>query len=279
LALGNGLVGNPPDTAALEITLAGPRVRAECELACVLFGAPFPILSDRRRLSSGTTFTLGPGEELSIAATPRGMRGYFCVAGGLGGKTVLHSKSSLDALVVGTELACACGMIASRFIRPTPHWNRDPYTLRVLDGPQADWFQPNAICDQPFRISEESNRMGLRLEGEPVLVPDRELTSEPVSPGAVQVTANSQCIVLGVDGQTIGGYPKIAQVISADLDKLGQLRPGDRIRFRRVSLEDAEIIYRQKQLELCEWLARLRTTFPPATVVGRIDADTKDPER
>jgi len=109
--------------------------------------------------------------------------------------------------------------------------------------------------------------MGLRLEGERIPLPDRELISEPVCPGAVQVTKDQQCIVLGVDGQTIGGYPKIAQVISADLDKLGQLKPVDSIRFQRVTLEEAERLYRQKQHKLHEWLVRLQTTLEvPFTV-------------
>ncbi|HMC90423.1 MAG TPA: KipI antagonist, partial [Gemmataceae bacterium] len=77
----------------------------------------------------------------------------------------------------------------------------------------------------------------------------------------VQVTRDGQCIILGVDGQTIGGYPKIAQVVTADLDKLAQLRPEDRIHFRRVSPEEAELLYRRKQSELHEWLTRLRTTL------------------
>ena len=91
--------------------------------------------------------------------------------------------------------------------------------------------------------------------------PQREFVSEPVCPGAVQVTRDGQCIVLGVDGQTIGGYPKIAHVISADLDKLGQLRSGDAIRFVRSNLEEAEAVYRLKQAELHEWLTRLWVTL------------------
>ena len=100
--------------------------------------------------------------------------------------------------------------------------------------------------------------MGLRLQGEPLPVPGREMVSEPVCPGTVQVTRNGQCIILGVDGQTIGGYPKIAQVIAADLDKLGQLRPGEQIDFVRVSLEEAEAMNHDKQAELHEWRTRLR---------------------
>jgi antagonist of KipI len=101
--------------------------------------------------------------------------------------------------------------------------------------------------------------MGVRLHGKPLGVPPRELVSEPVCPGSVQVSRDGQCIILGVDGQTIGGYPKVAQVISADLDALGQLRPSDRVRFRLVSLEEAEQLYRRRQAMLRQWLTRLRT--------------------
>jgi antagonist of KipI len=101
--------------------------------------------------------------------------------------------------------------------------------------------------------------MGLRLTGAALTVPKREMISEPVCPGTVQVTSEGGCIVLGVDGQTIGGYPKIAQVIAADLDKLAQLRPGTAIRFRRVEAGEAEALYRARREELHEWLTRLRT--------------------
>jgi antagonist of KipI len=132
--------------------------------------------------------------------------------------------------------------------------------LRVLDGPQASWFPAEALFgSRRFSVSQASNRMGLRLQGEPLPVPARELVSEPVCPGAVQVTRDGQCIILGVDGQTIGGYPKIAQVISADLDSLGQLRPGEEIRFARVSMEEAETAARLRRTKLQEWLIRLRT--------------------
>ncbi len=105
--------------------------------------------------------------------------------------------------------------------------------------------------------------MGLRLQGEPLTWPKRELVSEPVCPGSVQVTRDGQCIVLGVDGQTIGGYPKIAQVVSADLDRVGQLRPGDQVYFVRVALQRAEALQRAKQAELRAWVTRLRVSLRP----------------
>jgi antagonist of KipI len=262
LALGNALVGNPPDAAALEISLAGPTVRTACDLACVVYGAPFDLKSDRQKLTSGTTFTLRADEELRIGGTPEGMRAYLCVSGGLQVPSVLGSRSGLEPLRPGAELPCQPGAIRGRFVRPALAWNRDPKVLRVLAGTQADWFQDEEFYPQEFTVRAASNRMGLRLRGRPLALPARELVSEPVCPGAVQVTRDGQCIILGVDGQTIGGYPKIAQVVSADLDKLGQLRPEDRIRFVRVSLEEAEALYRRKRAELDEWLIRLRVTLP-----------------
>src|SRR5262249_5081836 len=146
--------------------------------------------------------------------------------------------------------------------------------LRALDGPQAAWFPEDGLAfyDTVFTVGPASNRMGLRLQGPALPVPDRELASEPVCPGTVQVTRDGQCIVLGVDAQTIGGYPKVAQVVGADLDQLGQLRPGQKVAFRRVGLEEAEALYRERQAWLRRWLTRLRTaelfTVPEALPGG-----------
>ncbi len=103
--------------------------------------------------------------------------------------------------------------------------------------------------------------MGLRLSGTPLTMPQREMISEPVCPGSIQVTRDGQCIILGVDGQTIGGYPKIAQVIRCDLDALGQMRPGQSIRFKTVSLEDAIRLDKEAQATEREWSLRLRLAF------------------
>jgi biotin-dependent carboxylase-like uncharacterized protein len=261
LAVGNALVGNPPDAAALEVSLAGPTLVSDCELAGVVYGAPFDVTSDRQRLAAGTTFTLRPGEDLHVGGTSSGMRAYVCVRGGLQERLVLGSRSALAPVAAGAELTCRPSLISRRFVRVPRDWEAGGPTLRVVDGPQAEWFQAEDFYPQEFTVTRASDRMGLRLEGKPLRVPDRELVSEPVAVGAVQVTRDGQCIVLGVDGQTIGGYPKIAQVIGADLDRLGQARPGERIRFERVSLEEAEALYRRRQAVLQDWLVRLRTTL------------------
>ena len=259
LAIGNALAGNPPDAAALEISLNGPTLTADSDVACVLYGAPFEMTIDGSAHDAGKTFTLRRGEVLRIGGTPSGMRGYLCVLGGLQTPIVLDSRSSLEPLRAGAELPCQSGVIHVRHFRHDFAWNAEPRLLRVMDGAQADWFGTEEFYARSFTVTPASDRMGLRLRGEALTLPERELESEPVCTGSVQVTRDGQCIVLGVDGQTIGGYPKIAQVVSADLDKLAQLRPGESIRFERVTLEIAEVLYRAKQAELREWLTRLRT--------------------
>src|SRR5262249_55282855 len=128
----------------------------------------------------------------------------------------------------------------------------------VLDGPQRDWFTGDVFFAQDYEVSPASNRMGLRLKGTLLARRAGELLSEAVAPGAVQVTNDGLPVVLGVDGQTIGGYPKVAHVIRADLDLLAQLRPGDRVRFLRVTTSEAEEAARARAAFLHDWLTRLR---------------------
>jgi biotin-dependent carboxylase-like uncharacterized protein len=260
LAIGNALVGNSTDTVALEITLSGPTLETDGDLACVVFGAPFSLSSDRQEWQPGKTFTLRAGERLHIGSTSAGMRGYLCVHGGFQGREVLGSRSGLAPLTAGTELICTASVAPTRFVHASFAWNEQPNTLRIIDGLQAKWFDIESFLLQDYRVGPTSNRMGLRLQGQPLRFPSQELLSEPVGLGAVQVTRDGQCIILGVDGQSIGGYPKIAQVVSADLDKVGQLRPNEPVRFLRVSLEEAEELFRRKQAELDEWVTRLLET-------------------
>jgi antagonist of KipI len=259
LALGNALVGNAADAAALEISLAGPTLVANAPLACVVYGAAFDLACEERTLRAGKSFTLEAGEELRIGGTRENVRGYFCVRGGLEISPVLGSRSSLEPLHGGERLACQSSRTPARWFSHAFLCDSDPRILRTIPGRQANWFSDQHLFGRSFSVSGDSDRMGLRLRGDALVVPDRELVSEPVCPGSVQVTRDGQCIVLGVDGQTIGGYPKIAQVIAADLDKLGRLRPGDEVTFQSVSLEIAESLYRRKQEELRAWILRLQT--------------------
>ena len=261
LALGNALVGNPPAAAALELALRGPTVRADRRTACVVFGAPFALAVAGRPLPTGTTFTLNPGDELRVGGTPAGARGYLCVAGGFDAPLILGSRSGLEPVMAGDVLPCGESATAARSLSAVAAADLlgpDDPALRVLPGPQRDWFPDDAFFRQSFTVTPASNRMGLRLSGEPLAKRAGELVSEPVAPGAVQVTHDGLPVVLGVDGQTIGGYPKVAHVIRADLDRLAQLRPGDAVRFREVTPDEADAAARDRAAKLAAWLARLR---------------------
>jgi biotin-dependent carboxylase-like uncharacterized protein len=254
LALGNALVGNSPFTLALEITLTGPTLVADADAGLCVFGAPFRIDRDGEPVEPNTTFTLRAGQTLHIAGTPTGCRAYVCVPGGFRTAEVLGSRSGLEPVKVGDVLECGSSNLPGRGIIPESETRSDG--VRVLPGPQADWFD-KAFYDHVYRVTPASNRMGVRLDGPPLILPKRELVSEAVAPGAIQITNDGKPIVLGVDGQTVGGYPKIAHVTSADLDLIGQLRPGDEVRFVRVTEAEAEAAAAERRTDLRRWLRRI----------------------
>jgi len=202
---------------------------------------------------------LSARETLKIGGTPSGCRAYLCVAGGFARPEILGSPSALEPIRRGDSLECRPSFLKPRAsalgtIRDRP----DPTVLRVLPGPQRDWFDAECFLEQTYTVAGAIDRMGLRLLGRPLVRPPRELASEPVAPGAVQITNDGLPVVLGVDGQTIGGYPKIAHVVRADLDALGQLRPGGAVRFVEVSPEEAEIAHAQARANLRRTLALWR---------------------
>ena len=280
LALGNSLVGNPPDAAALEITLVGPRLRADADVGCVIVGAPFDAWRDGAPVGVRHTFTLHPGQELRVGGTRGGARTYLCVCGGFQSPMILGSRSGLDSIRLNEILPCAPSTIHGLFnqdfhcdfpIQRGSGFGGYPWAFPSLPGLQATWFDEAEFYGPTFTVSQASNRMGLRLQGKALTLSSREMISEPVCPGAVQVTPDGQCIVLGVDGQTIGGYPKIAQVIQADLDMMGQLGPGAEIAFEKISLNRAIQLNREALAKLRRWALRLRLSldaFPPERKVA-----------
>jgi allophanate hydrolase subunit 2 len=137
-----------------------------------------------------------------------------------------------------------------------------------LPGPQKDWFTDELMGNE-FELSPASNRMGLRFKGKPLNRKPGELVSEAVSPGAMQVTNDGQVIVLGVDGQTIGGYPKVGHVIRADLDRLAQIRPGEKVCFVYVSQEEAEAAAGSRTAFLVLWRRRLEAADRTPQFVAR----------
>lgn len=247
LRLVNALVGNPDEAAALEFTLRGPELTFERAAVVAVGGAEFA------GLPSWRPFEVAAGATLDLGVARAGCRGYLAVAGGFDVPAVLGSRSTYvraglgghegRALRDGDALA-----VPAVWRRVRDRWRIDERILpaysaspvvRVIDGLHAAEFDA-AWLGRTFRVGAHSDRMGMRLQGEPVGPgPARELASLPVVPGTIQVPPDGQPIVLLADAQTIGGYPQIAYVAGVDLPLLAQLRPGDTVRFQRIELAEA----------------------------------------
>ena len=264
--LANQLAGNAIDAATLEITLIGPDLIVEADTTMAIAGAQFEVTCDDRPIALGASFAVTRGQRLKFGRIVQGARAYLAVAGGIQTPPVLGSRA--------THLVSHMGGLNGRALQsgdrvpignsPQPRPQRKSVgltlpskgraLLRVMPGPQADWFQSDAlraIASVSFRISPQSNRMGYRLQGPPLVrAREDELISEPLGIGAIQVPAAGEPILLMADRQTAGGYPKIGYVISADLPIAGQLAPGDFIEFHVCTHQEAvtALIARERQL-------------------------------
>lgn len=259
LRIGNRLLANPEGAAALEMTLLGGEFAFPQRTIIALAGADFGATVNERPIEPWQSAEIQAGEVLRLGSTRASARCYLCVQGGFAVKPVLgsastHLLSGLGGLEgrplrKGDVLKIASGPGSFRTFRRRRVSRRAleklalRKSLRVTLGPQAAWFPQEsqaAFYESTFRVTEESNRMGIRLEGAKVLSPPGgNMLSEGVSLGAVQIPAGGSPIILFVEQQTTGGYPKLANVISADFRSLGQLRPRDEIRFERVELPEA----------------------------------------
>ena len=229
--LGNRLVGNAPGAASLEATLAGPKLRFTGGALVALTGA-----------EHWPAFEVGVGDVLDVAPYAAGARVYVAVRGGIAVAPVLGSRSTDLMSSLGPPVVRAGDVlrVGDQVGGPPETLVAEPYpgepVLRVVPGPRADWFAADALAaltSQAWRMSPASNRVGIRLEGEPLAwARVEELRSEGLVTGALQVPPNGLPILLGPDHPTTGGYPVIAVVVSDDLWLAGQLRPGDTVRFR-----------------------------------------------
>jgi antagonist of KipI len=264
LRLGNLLVGNRASAAALEMTLMGGSFVFPEAAVIALTGADFGATMNGRPVEMWTSHAVSPGAKLTLGPTKNFARCYLTVAGGIRvdsflGSASTHILSGLgghegralrkgDVLRLGTSQK----KIHKRKISPTVLFILKPRKiLRVTEGPQSDQFSEEArqvFSRSTFRVSEESNRLGLRLEGPALRTNEAgEMITEGVPLGAIQVTPSGQPIVLFVEQQTTGGYPKIANVIGVDLHRLGQLRPRVEIRFERTSLAVARSLWMEQE--------------------------------
>lgn len=263
LRLGNRMLGNPEQAAGLEFTLTGPTVCFSADTWVVVTGGE---TKEGRGVRGCEPVRCRAGEPLVVGALEAGARGYVCVAGGVDVALVLGSRSTLmgagfggqdgralragDALPIGAAVTGKLRVDAER----ARAWLRGVHgrrTIRVVDGLHADGFSEaarQAFFGSWFEVSERSNRTGMRLGGDTVVLPERGgVWSEPTANGCVQVPGDGRPIVLGPDRPTTGGYPVIACVIAADLPVVGMLRPRERIRFERVEVADAARIWAEQE--------------------------------
>ena len=254
LVLANRLVGNDDGAAALETTLAGPRLRFDAAAEIALTGAPVRARVGERGVPMHEAFRVTAGDELKVGNASSGLRTYVAFQGGIEVPLVLGSAAT-DALTGlgpapltrGDVLSLKTAPGGGRAIwppapEPPPHKDLpNSVVLRYLVGPRNDWFTVGSVKrlgSEQFTVDQASNRIGLRLQGPP-LERSRlgELPSEGLVPGAIQVPADGRPILLLVDHPTTGGYPVIAVVHSQDLPAAAQLRPGQRITFKAAALE------------------------------------------
>jgi antagonist of KipI len=264
LRVGNRLVGNPEGTAALEMTLVGGAFTFERAAVVAVTGAEFGPALDGVPWAMWTSMEIRTGQTVTLGPSRTGARAYLCVQGGIRvelflGSASTHVLSGLGgfagrALRKGDrlELGAANSLFRKRTLSPKGLESLQPRkVIRITDGPQSDWFSDpswKTLCHSAFRVSEQSNRMGIRLQGAPIaLDTSREMITEGVSLGAIQVPPSGQPIILFVEQQTTGGYPKIANVASADLHSIGQLRPRDEVRFQPIDMSEARSLLMQQE--------------------------------
>ena len=292
LAAVNALVGNPAHACALECSLLGPRLRCtQGPLTLALLGWPQALRwrdGQTQAVADASTIELMTGDELQLG--PSQGTAYLGAAGGWQSPPVLGSTSTYTrahlggvhgrALQTGDTLQ-ALNPNTPALCAPTlPAWRHDTTPLRIMAAPQTAAFPDDnlaRLCEHDWIVSAQADRMGLRLNPPDAQAPPltaqngaaNQMVSDGVLPGAIQVTPHGQAVILLADGQTVGGYPKIAAVIQADLPRLAHWRPGQRLRLTWVEREQAKAALRAQAKILADWCASLHPPVrqPDTTVL------------
>jgi len=297
-AIANVVLGNPAAATAVEISRAGASF--ECvgaSLTVAVVGGRFLTSVNGVAVGSDVAMTLGPGDQLVVAAGPSGSWAYLAVAGDLVasqwlGHTATHSLSGLGGgnVTAGLDVEVLATRADPRVDGPVGVFAGNGLVdgaVRVVLGPQDHRFTAEALrhfVTVPFALTEGFDRMGVRLDG-PQLDLDAALSipSEPIVRGSVQVAGDGVATVLLADHQTTGGYPKIATVVSADLDALCQLRPGDSVRFVPVTPTQAIVVARARAAAFEKFLdsdllatRRLARRLTETDLIGDVGTDILD---
>jgi biotin-dependent carboxylase-like uncharacterized protein len=259
----NRLVGNADRAAGLECTVMGPRLAIETPCAVAVTGAEMPVTVNGAEAPAWTTLVLKPGDVVKLGVARAGVRAYVAFSGGLDVPSVLGSRA--------TYLRGRLGGLGGRALRkedrltlfpaPTPPIRRAsaaaivdltvPPEIRVVLGPQADRFTDDGIAaflGGEYEMLPQSDRMGARLRGPRIAhARGHDIISDGIALGSIQVPGDGQPIALLVDRQSTGGYTKIATIGSFDIGRLGQVKPGQRLRFRAIDLAEAHRLLRHWQ--------------------------------
>lgn len=267
LRLANALVGNPPGTPALEMLLQGPTLKVTADsvrLALVGCNADIEVRSGNARIiPAGRSVRLVRDEIFRIGALRDSVCAYLAIEGGPDISPVLGSASTYVRGAIGgfhgrrlqagdiVPLKLADVNDRDEYALPRPLELAQDQPIRVVLGPQADYFTDGAMktfLSSDYTVSPQADRMGYRLEG-PILAHAKgyNIVSDGIVAGAIQVPGSGLPIVLMVDCQTTGGYPKIATVISADIPVIGRRKPGRRVRFVAVGVDEAEALRREQE--------------------------------
>jgi len=261
----NLLAGNQPGAAAIEMTMLGGTFRFNDSRLVAICGADMQAALDGAVVPNWSAFTVPAGSELAFGYAVSGCRAYLAVQGGVDVPRVLNSRSTYTRAAVGglqgrallkddvlnvgqdNEADVTAQVLAAQYV---PSYGEN-ISLRVLLGPQDDMFTADAIqtfFTGEYTISNEADRMGYRLEGPKIThVAKADIVSDALCLGAIQVPAHGVPIIMLADRQTTGGYAKIGAVISPDLTKLAQAKPGDRVRFQKIEDREAVAALREER--------------------------------
>lgn len=257
MTVANRLCGNCDSAPVLEMTVLGVTARFTQDTVICVSGADFGAKINDKPIKRNKAYKINKGDILSMGAAKSGMRAYLAVAGGIVGEYVFGSAStnlkfafgghfgkklqSGDVLSIGTG-AFPLGEIDKWEISES-EYSKDAQ-LRVVLGPQNEMFTDEDIrlfLSQEYEVTAQSDRMGIRLSGEPLKSKNgMDIISDGIVFGSVQVPNSGEPIILMADHQTTGGYAKIATVISVDLPRAAQLSAGNTVRFKSVTVEEAE---------------------------------------
>lgn len=273
--IANLLVGNPPGESALEATILGPAFRVTEETVMAIAGADMSPTVNGAAIPMHQAIRVPAGSEVKLQAAQNGSRTYIAFHGGFDVPLVMGSRATsiqnhiggFDGrkLAKGDEIPLRQGKDAPQDVsrRLVAHQIRRKHEniVRVILGPQEDYFTQKGIgtfLEKPYTVSKDFDRMGCRLEGEPIEhKTDGNIISDGMAYGAIQVPTTGQPIIMLAERQSTGGYTKIATVISVDLPIIGQCFPGDIIRFQAVSIEEAHRLLKEQNAKMQDLAEKL----------------------